>query len=71
MDFNEISPSLREKAKECKTAEELFELAKGEGVELSEEQIEAISGGTWSCWSDDCSAVTTGGSGGCPGVFGM
>ena len=33
------------KAKECKNQEELLKLAKEEGVELTSEQIEAVSGG--------------------------
>lgn len=69
MDFNDIAPELREKAKNCKTAEELIELAKDEGLELSDEQIEAISGGAWNCW-DDCAEVTYGANNSpCPGVI--
>jgi predicted RNA-binding Zn-ribbon protein involved in translation (DUF1610 family) len=34
-----------EKAKACKSTEELLKLAKEEGVELSAEQLEAVSGG--------------------------
>lgn len=33
------------RAKSCKTTEELLSLAKAEGVELSDEQLEAVSGG--------------------------
>ena len=33
------------KAKECKNQEELLKLAKDEGVELTNEQMEAVSGG--------------------------
>ena len=35
---------MQEKAKACQTVEELFELAKEEGVELSEQQLEAMAG---------------------------
>ena len=45
--FGNISPELQEKAKACKTPEELLSLAKKEGIELSNEQLEAISGGGW------------------------
>ena len=44
-------------------------LAKQEGIELSDEQIESISGGDWSCW-DDCSKVSSGCvNEPCPGVI--
>ena len=33
------------KVKECKNSKELLELAKAEGIELTSEQIEAVSGG--------------------------
>lgn len=33
------------KVKACKNSEELLKLAKEEGIELSDEQLEAISGG--------------------------
>lgn len=58
-----ISPELREKAKACKTPEEVLELAKIEGIKLSDAELEAVSGGGWTqtfsctrlsghCWSD-------------------
>ena len=34
-----------EKIKECKKAEEIIALAKAEGVELTEDQLQAVSGG--------------------------
>ena len=34
-----------EKVKTCKNQEELLQLAKAEGIELTEEQLSAISGG--------------------------
>ena len=50
MELNDLSPDLREKAKACKTPEDVLALAKQEGYKLSEEELEAISGGsTWSC----------------------
>ena len=33
------------KAKKCKNSEELLALAKEEGIELTDEQLEAVSGG--------------------------
>ena len=43
-----ISDELREKAKACKTPEELLALAKKEGYKLSDEEMQAVSGGGWS-----------------------
>lgn len=49
MKLDDLSPELREKAMKCSTAEELFALAKDEGVELSEEDLEGVSGGWETC----------------------
>ena len=58
MNFEDLTPEQMEKAKACKTTEELIELAGMEGVDLADEQLRAISGGSWYdfCWSDctDC-----------------
>ena len=51
MDFKDISPELGEKAKACASPEELLELAREEGYELSDEELEGISGGGW---GEDC-----------------
>ena len=40
-----LSPEQIEKIHNCKTQDELLNLAKAEGVELSEEQLEVVSGG--------------------------
>ena len=40
------------KIKACKTSEELLALAKAEGIELTDEQLEVISGGNF------CSTMT-------------
>ena len=50
IDNLDLSPELREKAKACKTPDEMLALAKAEGYKLSEEELAAVSGGrTWSC----------------------
>ena len=50
MDINDLSPEIREKAKACTSPEEMIELAKREGYKLSDEEMDAISGGgSWSC----------------------
>ncbi len=43
--FSNLTEDQMEKAKECKTPEEFLELAGSEGIELTDEQMEALSGG--------------------------
>ena len=45
MDINGISEETLEAARNCKTPEELLDLAKQEGVELSDAELEGIAGG--------------------------
>lgn len=52
MDFKDLTDEQKAKAKECKTPDELVALAQEEGIELTDEQLEAVSGGWNSC--DDC-----------------
>ena len=47
-----LTPEQRARAKQCKSAEELLALAKEEGYELTDDELEGISGGSW-CF-DDC-----------------
>lgn len=55
MTFDDLSPELREKALACKTPEDLIKLAQEEGVDLNDEQLQAISGGhEWSCSDKKC-----------------
>lgn len=52
MKFEDLSPELREKAKTCTSTDELVELAKTEGVELSDEALDIVAGGSdWYCAS--------------------
>ena len=63
-----------EKIKNCKNHEEMLAMAKEEGIELTDEQLEAISGGCVTrptaqpaycrqCgWTDYCDIVGNGGS---------
>lgn len=55
MDYKDLSPELREKVRQCETPEELLALAKDEGYELSEEDLQAISGGgvDWTLYCSD------------------
>lgn len=50
MDLSNISPELRERAAGL-PADELLELAKNEGIELTDEQMDAIAGGD--VWDPD------------------
>ena len=43
--FKGLTKEQIEKAKNCKNNEELLALAKEEGIELTDEQLEAVSGG--------------------------
>ena len=52
MKLKDLSPELQEKVKACKTAEELKILAQENGFELSDEELEGISGG------QDCGPLT-------------
>ena len=50
MNFEDLkNPELQEKLKSCKTAEELVALAEEQGVELSDEQLDSVAGGSWKC----------------------
>ena len=64
MEFSDLTEEQKAKAKACKTTEELLALAKEEGVELSADELESISGGVeWSkcnhwengfCYTEGC-----------------
>ena len=43
-----LTPEQLEGAKACKTSDELVALAQNEGIKLTEEQLNAISGGYYS-----------------------
>ena len=57
MEYEDLTEEQKAKAKAAKSPEEFIALAKEEGVELTDEQIEAVSGG----WSPtDCDAYDQG-----------
>lgn len=52
MDFNtDLTDEQKAKIRECKTPEDILALAKEEGYDLSEEELDTISGGGahWKC----------------------
>lgn len=61
MSFADLTPEQQEKARACKTPEDVLALAKAEGYALSDEELDAISGGIE--WGDivdgiaDCTAL--------------
>ena len=53
MKLEDLSPELQEKAKACKTPEDMIKLAEEAGLELSDDELASISGGvSWDCISD-------------------
>ena len=54
MDFNDLSDELKAKARECASADELVKLAQEEGIELSDEQLSGLAGGSETEWVGDC-----------------
>ena len=63
MDFSNLSDEFKAKAAECKSQEDLINLIKEEGLELSDEQLNGIAGGgLWKeCTSyEPCSAYSAG-----------
>ena len=43
--IKDLSPELQEKAKDCKSKEELMELVADNDIEISEDALEAVAGG--------------------------
>ena len=54
MEFDELSEDLKERAKACKTPEEVLALAKEEGIELADEQLEQVAGGKGKWAHEEC-----------------
>ena len=56
MDFRNLAPELKEKARACKTSEELAALATEVGIQLTDDELEGISGGSWAtnCPKEGC-----------------
>ena len=60
MDLNALTAEQRAKAKACTTAEELKALVAEEGLELTDDQLDAVAGGgdEWyeMCTTKECNA---------------
>ena len=50
--YDNLSDELKEKAKACKTMDELMALAGKEGIELPDEALDAVAGGCDGCKTD-------------------
>ena len=48
--YENLSDEMKAKVASCKTSEELVNLAKSEGYELTDEQLDVVTGGSF--WSD-------------------
>ena len=56
MNFEDLTEEQKAKALACTSPEEFLSLAREEGYELTDEQLEGVAGG-WG--SSDCSSYTT------------
>lgn len=58
MEFSDLTEDQRQRARACKSPDELAALAESEGVTLTDEQLEAVAGGSWNsfgCGKNVCS----------------
>ena len=56
MNFDDLTEEQKEKARACKTTEELIELVRVEGIDLSEDELKALSGGDDDSWDTPCTS---------------
>ena len=61
MKFPELSEDVKQRLKNCKDGDELIKLASEHGVELTDEQLEGVSGGSWAtkCPKEGCDPYGT------------
>ena len=59
MNFEDLTPEQREKAKSCETPEDIIALAREAGYELSDDELKAVAGGleVWCKHGGECLMV--------------
>ena len=55
--YDSLTDEQKEKAKACKTMDELAALAAKEGIELPDEALDTVAGGKWMYDSSSCMGV--------------
>ena len=58
MEFTDLTEEQKAKALACKSSEELIALAEAEGIELTDEQMKAVSAGWTPCGELTCGKYT-------------
>ena len=59
MGFDDLSTDMQEKARAAETMEELVDLANESGRELSDEELDSLSGGNYAPTFSDCTSFVT------------
>ena len=54
MEFNDLTDEQKATMRACETPEDVLAFVKEEGIELTDSQLEEISGGTWTTKSKGC-----------------
>ena len=49
MEYQDLTDEMKKKVQSCETSEEILALAKEEGYELTDDELEAVSGGWDHC----------------------
>lgn len=58
MEYSEPTDEVKARLKGCETPEELLALAREEGYELSDDELDSVSGDGWGCDNYSCSRDT-------------
>ena len=57
MNIDDLTPEQMERARDCKSAEEILALAKEVGYDLSDEELQSVVGGDFEHWGGRCFLV--------------